>query len=88
MMHGLSGVARRLQRVQASVVASYGLSSCGTQAPDYVGPVAVECGMWNLSSLTRDRICIPCIARQILNHWNTREVSRAGDLYFNLSLCL
>ena len=26
------------------------------------------------SSLTRDRTCIPCMARQILNHWTTRGV--------------
>ena len=25
-------------------------------------------GMWDLSTLTRDRTCVPCIARQILNH--------------------
>ena len=32
------------------------------------------CGMWDLSFLTRHQTCIPCIARQILNHWTTREV--------------
>ena len=25
-------------------------------------------GMWDLSTLTRDRTCVPCIARRILNH--------------------
>ena len=30
--------------------------------------------MWDLSSLTRDRTRVPCIGRQILNHWTTREV--------------
>ena len=30
--------------------------------------------MWNLSSPTRSRTLIPCIARWILNHWTTREV--------------
>ena len=30
--------------------------------------------MWDLSSPTRDRTRIPCIGRQILNHWTTREV--------------
>ena len=30
--------------------------------------------MWDLSSLTRDRTHIPCIARRILNHQTTREV--------------
>ena len=28
--------------------------------------------MWDLSSLTRDLNCAPCIAS--LNHWTTREV--------------
>ena len=30
--------------------------------------------MWDLSSPARDQTRIPCIARQILNHWTTREV--------------
>ena len=30
--------------------------------------------MWDLSSLTRNWTCIPCIRRQVLNHWTTREV--------------
>ena len=30
--------------------------------------------MWGLSALTRDQIHIPCIGRQIINHWTTREV--------------
>ena len=30
--------------------------------------------MWDLSSPTRDRTGIPCIARRILNHWTTRKV--------------
>ena len=28
----------------------------------------------NLSSPTRDQTRIPCIARQILNHWSTKEM--------------
>ena len=31
-------------------------------------------GMWDLSSPTRDGTQAPCIGRQILNHWTTREV--------------
>ena len=31
--------------------------------------------MWDLSSRTRDQTHVPCIGRQILNHWTTREVS-------------
>ena len=48
-----------------------------------------HCGVWaslylwmgldtlqhvDFSSPTMDRTCIPCIGRQILNHWTTREV--------------
>ena len=33
-----------------------------------------SCSMWDLSSLSRDWTHVPCIARQILNHWITREV--------------
>ena len=40
-------------------------SSCGTglAAPQHVG-----------SSQTRDRTCVPCISRHILNCWTTREI--------------
>ena len=31
---------------------------------------------WDLNSSTRDRTCIPCIGRLILNHWTTREVPK------------
>ena len=37
-------------------------------------------GMWDLSSLARDRTCVPGIRRWILNHWNTREILRRGYL--------
>ena len=37
-------------------------------------------GMWDLSSLTRDQTCTPCIGRQTLNHWTMREVPSL--LYF------
>ena len=40
---------------------------CGTR-------VTLPRGIWDLTSLTRDQIPIPCIARQILYHWTTREV--------------
>ena len=37
--------------------------------------------MWDLTSLTRDQICIPCIGGQILNHWTIREVPPKLTLY-------
>ena len=30
--------------------------------------------MWDLISPTRDSTCVPCIGRQIFNHWTTRQV--------------
>ena len=35
-------------------------------------------GMWDLSSLTRDWTCTPCIGRRSLNHWTAREVTRVS----------
>ena len=72
----------------ASVVASRGLSICGSRAlerrlkwwrtglvaPQHVG-----------SSRTRARIHVPCIGRRILNHCATREAPWAS---FLTSLCL
>ena len=40
----------------------------------YGAQVQLPQGMWDLSSLTRGQICIPCTRRQILNHWTTGEV--------------
>ena len=37
-------------------------------------------GMWDLSSLTRDRTHVPCIARQILNLWTIKEVPKKNVL--------
>ena len=34
---------------------------------------------WDSCSPAQDRICVPCVARQALNRWTTREVSL---LYF------
>ena len=36
--------------------------------------LATPCGIWDLGSLTKDQIHIPCIGRQSLNHGATREV--------------
>ena len=52
-----------------------GLGSCCTKAQ-------LLLGMWHLSSPTRDQTCVPCIGRQILNHWTTREESCA--LFFKV----
>ena len=57
----------------AQALESVGLNSCGTQA-------SLPRGMWDPSSLIRDRTHVPCIGRWILHHWLTREVPK---LYFN-----
>ena len=35
-------------------------------------------GVWDLSSLTRDQVCVPCIGRWSLNHWTASEVPKIG----------
>ena len=59
LSRGCSRIAvLRLLIVVASLVAKRGLSG----APRHVG-----------SSWSRDRTCVSCIGRQILNHWTTGE---------------
>ena len=48
-------------------------------------------GMWDLSSLIRDWTHIPCLARQILNHWTTSKVlvtlfSGTSHFYFGIGI--
>ena len=50
-----------------SLVAAHRLSNCSMRAQ-------LPHSMWDLSYLTRDRTRVPCIARQIINSWTTREV--------------
>ena len=38
--------------------------------------------MWDLSSQIRDQTCIPCIGRQSLNHWTTRDI--LWNMFFKL----
>ena len=59
-----------------------GLSCCGSQAPHAQAQQLWLTGLvapWHVgSSRTRDRTCVPCIGRQILNHCATRE----APIYF------
>ena len=43
--------------------------------------LAASHSMWDLSSLTRDQICVPCIRRRSLNHWTTREIPKPPFSY-------
>ena len=40
----------------------------------FLAVLGLHGGMWDLSSWTRIRICIPCIGRWIFNHWTTSKV--------------
>ena len=75
--------ARKQQRwhanpaVAPNAPGSISSSSClQTEASSFTLPVflflASPHGMQD--SLTRSQTCIPCLARQILNHWTIREV--------------
>ena len=44
--------------------------------------------MWDLSSPPRDWTCIPWIARQILNHWTSREALKIIKFFLKTSLCV
>ena len=49
------------------------------EPPEWAGSSLVVCRldcpvMMDLSSLNRNGTCVPCIGRQILNHWTTGEV--------------
>ena len=59
-------VESSLQHV-GSLLQPEGFSSCGMW-------VYLPLGMWHLSSLTKDPTQVPCIGRQILYHWTTRQV--------------
>ena len=79
-------VSSQLQHVESSLhhagyfVEEHGLSNCGTRSPECSGFSSCIAwaqllhGMWDLSSLTRDWTCVPCIVRWILNCWTTGEV--------------
>ena len=53
--------------LQSTSAKMFGFSNCVMQT-------YLPHGMWDLSSLTRDQTCIPCIGRQIPHHWTTRKV--------------
>ena len=72
-----------------------GFSSCGTRAQQLwlVGSRAQAQQLWRTGlvaplhvgySQTRDRTCVPCIGRWILNHCATREVP--GTLFYTFQL--
>ena len=74
-----SSVERGLiSRCSAQANLCCGFSRCGTQAIGHVGSVVVLHGLVALqyveSSWTREQTHVPCIGRQRLNHWTTKEV--------------
>ena len=55
--------------MRASVVVARGLSSCGSVVVAHGLSCSAACGIFR----TRARTRVPCIDRQILNRWATRE---------------
>ena len=66
-----------------------GLSCCGAQAPDAQAQQLWHTGLVAPrhvgSSQTRARTRVPCIGRQILNHWATREAPKFYFLKMSLN---
>ena len=50
--------------------------------------LAVSCSLWDLSALTRDWTHTPCVERQSINHWTTREVPKIQFFIHSLFLLL
>ena len=76
---GFSPVARPgLLVMGASLVAEQGLKAHGLQYLQHAGSAVGHMGLvapWDVeSSPTRDQTHVPCIGRQILSHWTTRNV--------------
>ena len=63
--------------------------SCSTQGPRCLSSCSAQalllCNMWNLPSLTKDQTLVPCIGRQVCNHWTTREVPTCKDFVFYIT---
>ena len=61
-----------------------GLSSCCSWAQEHWLSSLWSMGLvapWHVgSSQTRDQTCVPCTARQILNHWTIREAPAGNFL--------
>ena len=70
------------------------LRSCSSLAPSRCGAWAAgptvrwPCGMWDLSSPTRNRTQVLCIGRWILNHWTTQEVPKFCSFLWLSSIAL
>ena len=62
------------------LLVAHGIFHCGMWA--YSCPH----GTWDLSSLTRNWPCVPCIGRWILNHWTTREVPRESSEHHSFKI--
>ena len=67
---GLFGAARG-RLITLALVGGTGSRVHGLQQSWHTGLVALQ---QLASPLTRDRTCVSCIGRRILNHWTTRKV--------------
>ena len=59
--------------LMGSTIEAGGVSSCAQ--------AQLSWDLWDLSSLTKDQTHIPCIARQVLNHWTMREVPEINPFW-------
>ena len=50
--------------------------------------LAAPCGMWDLSSLTRDLTATPVFKVGSINHWTTREVTQINFLQLTLQIMI
>ena len=66
-VHGLSSCGAWPLQLWCMGSRARGLCSCSAWAQ-------LPLVMWDVSSPTRDRTCIACIGRRILNHWTTSKV--------------
>ena len=84
IVHGLSlVVVCGLLIAVASLVADHGLQSAWAS----VVVVSVDALGHVESSQARDRTHVPCIGRQILNPWTTREVLPGYQPFLNEERC-
>ena len=71
----LGAVSRLLTAVASSLIAKHRLQ--GVRASVVVH--RLSCPRYVGSFQTRDRTPVPCLGRQIVNHWNSREAFPVGS---------
>ena len=78
----LAASSLKLRHAGSFIVMCRLFSNCGAWTQWCGMRASLPHSMWDLSSPTRGWTCVPCIGRQILNHWTAREVLH---IYFRIS---